>query len=75
MNANTIYNQRSIDEQFVQTSSLLEQKQKNIAFDKQRTLQKAEKLAIMSTVNILPPNNQNLQFSSLHVPKIALESL
>lgn len=75
MNANTIYNQRSIDEQFAQISSLLDQKQNNIAFDKQRTLQKAQKLAIMNTVNILPPNNQNLQFSSLHVPKPALESL
>ncbi len=47
MNANTIYNQRSIDRQFVQISSLLDQKQGNIAFDKQRTLQKAQKLAII----------------------------
>ena len=45
MNANTIYNQRAIDRQLVQISSLLHRKQRNIAFDKQRTLQKAEKIS------------------------------
>lgn len=41
MNANIIYNQRTIDE-LIKISSLLGQKQEHITFDKQRTLQKAE---------------------------------
>ena len=42
MNANTIYNQRSIDEQEGSNIIAFQSKLANIAFDKQRTLQKAE---------------------------------
>ncbi len=42
MNANTIYNQLIIDEQLVQTSSLLDRKQKHITFHKLLALQKTE---------------------------------
>ena len=75
MNANTSYNQRSINEQIVETSSLRGEIKGHISFYQLLSLQKIEILPIMSMVGILPPNNQNLQFSSLHVPKIALESL
>ena len=75
MNANTSYNQRSINEQIVETSSLRGEMKGHISFYQLLSLQKIEILPIMSMVGILPPNNQNLQFSSLHVPKIALESL
>ena len=75
MNANTNYNQRSINEQIVEISSLRGEIKEHISFYQLLSLQKIELLPIMSMVDILPPNNQNLQFSSLHVPKIALESL
>jgi len=75
MNANTNYNQRSINEQIVETSSLRGEIKGHISFYQLLSLQKIEILPIMSMVGILPPNNQNLQSSSLHVPKIALESL
>ncbi len=76
MNANTIYNQRIIDEQVVKTLLFLSQKQEHITFHKQLALQNIDIYALpLSKVDILPPNNQNLQFSSLHVPKTALESL
>ena len=75
MNANTNYNQRSINEQIFEISSLRGEIKGHISFYQLLSLQKIELLPIMSMVDILPPNNQNLQFSSLHVPKIALESL
>ncbi len=76
MNANTIYIQVTIDRQVVKTSSLKSQKRGNIiTFDEQPTEQLAEKISDRHEVSIRSPNNQNLQFSSLHVPKPGLESL
>lgn len=75
MNVNTIYNQRSINEQILEKSSPRGENKGHISFYQLLSLQKIEILPIMTMVGILPPNNQNLQFSSLHVPKIVLESL
>ncbi len=76
MSANINYNQPEIDEYIVQTSPFESGKQIYITFHKLLLLPTIDSNAsIMGKVNILPPSNQNLQFSSLHVPKTALESL